>query len=236
MRTLAPLTAVSGTMTSVVIHHPHASLLSALGETWSQVVSGKWSIAARLCSWHGDRILDLDGACAALDAAARRSGLQFHEPAPEATLRVGVDAEKGIAILTGEPAIALSALDLFSRVLCGQWRVLIEHARLCQDGRGGRAVRNTHRPDDLGRIRNRYGRVAALGGGLRIENNEWPAHPLASLGIAEGPLAAQVAYHAFKALGGGSAGGPTFSLPDGPLYVVEDGVRRSVPGAMGRLL
>lgn len=200
-------------MTTVTLIHPHADLLANIGEVHAAVHAGQWGIAADLCA---DKALDLSGQRDALNQYAATSGLPFTTDDDEPRIVAHVTGPDTLT-LDGELPEIRAALDLYMRLLCGQW---LELARML--GAPPRTRRRTSDDtDDLLHIRQRYGRVAddTLTNRRRhpLADNEWPSHPSAYISIASAPLAARVGYHLYKDLEGGAS--PTFPLPGGPVRV-----------------
>lgn len=193
-------------MTSVRVEHPLAHLLAPVPATYAAVLAGRWSIAADLWS---DRLRDPAATAAALDLLAVEAGVSV---VPEAEMPVVGDVDDGGATITfdtqdlgyqGDGAGMLAGmLDLFSRLHSGQWAAMVATSR---SARGS----YPHVSPDVEE------RVLALReqGALAQYRT---GHPYASFGVAESNLEAKVAYHAWKALGGGTTGGPTFGLPNVP--------------------
>ena len=219
----------------VQVVHPHAALLAHTGSgvagTWADVRCGDWGSLARLCGHRdgGEKVPDLGFAEETLADAAARSGFTFAdrtevEGTLRATLLPAAGGEDVSAYeLVGDEGEIVAALDLFMRLLCGQWD---EVDWLCstrsQTPRGP-----GWEPMDLNWLRGVVCRTftpGALTGQRRLRPEEFPGHANASVGIAESVPVAKIAYHAYKLLGGGAAGGPTFAAPGGPVIVRVDGV------------
>lgn len=210
---------------TVTIRHPKAALIEPFTTTVDAVLRGDWAIAARLCA---EKASDLAAQQAALRRAARASGFTFAPP-DFTTFPLVVVEQDALTVEAEKVSHVTGALDLYMRILCGQWDEMDYWCCLSSA---------TDRDPAFDRyslllIRSEYGnaRNPMLRGktpGARpvykpLEPTEWPDHPHASIGIAESVLPARIAYWAYKMLGGGAPGGPTFSLPDGDLSVEVDG-------------
>ncbi|KQP63122.1 hypothetical protein [Nocardioides sp. Leaf285] len=221
-------------MAEVVITHPHALLLHTTGRgvvgTAQAVLAGEWDAVIDLCAdpAAGAKIPDPTTARRALQEAAAASGLAFPEPdrtplgpGDPAGLREQVRGEDTV-VITGPLGASTAALDLFMRLLCGQWAELDWHCALASatDRAPG------WDPLALNSLRCLVSRTrapVARGEYRPLTEDEFPDHPSASVSIASAVLPARVAYHAYKHLGGGTVGAPTFSLPGGPVEVRLDG-------------
>lgn len=207
-------------MTTITIRHPNAHLLADTGRgvvgTYTSVVAGYWAAVADLCA---DKIEDLPRAQQALNDVAQTSGYKF----VDIDVITGVMTERVLddgayEIVSGGEGSATRAIDLFTRIICGQWSNVAFESGLSA------GEWSDFDQWSLDRMRGQLCRTRADYDRRPLRADEFPAHPHASVGIAESTLPAKVGYHAFKMLGGGAAGGPTFSLPDGPLVVEVDSV------------
>lgn len=183
------------TAQSVTFRHPQVAFIAPARDLLCAVESGRWGQAAYVCA---EQLSDPAKAAAALDELV--AGTEY-DPAT---------VELWPASLAGEtltwqtdPGTAARALDLFQRVLMGQWRELEWVTRMASKTIPDRDVAGT-----LALLRHEH---AAPGG--------FPDHPHASWSIAAAPLPARIAYHAWKQLGAGVGSPPTFSLPDRPIDV-----------------
>ena len=203
-------------MIELTFQHPHIGTLAAFGDVHSAVLKGHWSVAATISA---EKARDLKGQQAALDALAVASGLTFEpeDAAPHVTTVLNGDV---LTVRANTEGLISGALDLYMRLLCGQWRELDWMSAL--NSATDRA--SAYNPDDIVQIRNGYGRYGQRQHPLAAD--QWPDHIFAAISIAQSTLPARIAYHAYKFLGGGTPGGPTFSLPSGPLVV------RDADGAM----
>lgn len=143
---------------------------------YGHVQAGRWSAVVDLTA---DRFTDAAAAGAELDRLAPPAGDVDGWPEPSV---VGDEVT-----FDGDPALLRSALDLYTRVLLGQFGELA-----WSTGNGALS-------DACNSVRATYQRAGA-----------WPAHPRGSWSIAgpSAPREAQVAYDAWKLLGGGVAGRP----------------------------
>jgi hypothetical protein len=201
-------------MPTVTLIHEHAHLLSNLGEVHTAVHTGRWSIAADLCA---DKALDLPGQRAALDQIAAASGVTFADSDTMPEITAALTGGDTLAIDGPDIAQIRSALDLYTRLLCGQWLELAWTFGAPTRTRGG-----GHDADDLLLARQQFGRVATGPMNLRrhpLADNEWPHHPATYISIASAVLPARVAYHLYKDLDSATAVPPTFLLPGGPIRV-----------------
>jgi hypothetical protein len=212
---------------TVTLRHPHAALLATTGRgvvgTHRAVVAGEWAAIADLCGDEaaGSKVRDVESAREALNGTAADSRIGFLRGFGTLGLSEHTeDLDAGSYAITGPEDLVVAALDLFSRLLCGQWDEAHWHSTLSAvtvPGRGEGSRLNALR----GHLCHTY---EPLGREYRsLEPHEFPAHPSAAIGIAQAPLPAQVAYYAYKALGGGTANRPTFTLPHGPLTVEVEG-------------
>jgi hypothetical protein len=209
----------------VTIRHPRVALIEPFTTTIDAVLRGDWAIAARLCA---KKASDLAGQQAALTRKTRESGLTF-APSAHTTFDMVILEQDALTVEADTVGHVAGALDLYMRILCGQWSEMDYHCAL----RSGTGRAPGYEPYSLLTIRCAYGNARSSmlapttpGGKATYKplgHDEWPDHPHASVGIAEAVLPARIAYWAYKLLGGGAPGGPTFSLPDGPLSVEVDG-------------
>lgn len=196
-------------MITLTFQHPQIGMLASFGDVHSAVLKGHWSVAATISA---EKARDLKGQQDALDALAVESRLTFEpdDAAPHVTTSLDGDV---LTVQAETEGLISGALDLYMRLLCGQWRELDWVCALnsVTDRAAGFDAQETVQ------IRNAYGRYAIRQHPL--SQDQWPDHIAAAISIAQSTLPARIAYHAYKFLGGGTPGGPTFSLPDGPLVV-----------------
>lgn len=232
MSTSAPGTA---TVTqTVTVRHPDAHLLARTGrgvvDTYKAIATGDWAALVDLCAHPdaGEKIINPAEAAIVLDEAAALSGYAFPAVGQLRTVTGRLLDEQTYEI-TGEPGMAASTLDLFMRLLCGQWdeigwvcSMATQHANAGADHPiwdryslnvlRGRLCHHRDHP--------RYEEYRPL------ERHEFPTHPSASISIAQAVEPARLAYWVYKLLGAGAPGGPTFSLAGGPVTVTVDGVEK----------
>lgn len=194
---------------TVTIVHPHAGLLYFAAVAYNKTLAGRWGVAAALCV---NRLTDPVSTAAVLDDI----GTGFAVPDFERLTALVPDGFEPIVTevdsisFSGSLVTVTSALDLFMRILMGQWNEMRYH---CVSRRTEGFL-----PDvDLTALRARESRP--YDDTVPWDERSFPPHPNASISIAQAPLAAQVAYHAYKELGAGAPGSPTFTLPGGPLRV-----------------
>lgn len=154
-----------------------ADVTSHAVNLYRAVLAGRWSAVA---DYTTARLANPGAARAELDALAGGRRVA-HAP-------MTVTGEVWLESCTGHERDLIAALDLYQRILIGQWRELAWVTNAAhRDG-----------PADVGdacdRIRHRHQKPGG-----------YPAHPRASWSIHNGPAEAVVAYDAWKALGGGVA-------------------------------
>lgn len=227
---------LSQTMETVTITHRWSHLLAPVGDIMARATTGDWALAAELCAEH---LTDPERCGAELNALAQSVGigpdggsdrLDVHLHFPDDTT-----GQYSISF-TGDPGLLTASLDLFSRVLIGQWSEVSWHGRVRQVIADDAGTKVTYFDDfELNRLR-----CLALTPPERGQSDlRWrtadgetyrdldgrplrrlPDYPNSSNGIAEGPLPARLAYHAYKHLTG-KPDDPTFSLPEGPLQLAR---------------
>lgn len=210
--------------TTVTIWHPNATLLAAdpsIHEVYRSARRGDWSVIADLCASEagGGKIKDLDQARSVLTDHARASGYTFLSAHDADTLITGAlvtDAENRTGYqLHGAKSDLIDALDLYMRIICGQWDEISWAPSLHSPTYNPRYERNLTRVrGDLCHTRNQPSQP--------LEPHQYPAHPAGSVSIASATPAARLAYHAYKHLGAGAPGAPTFPLDHGPVTVDLD--------------
>ena len=235
--TAAP--AATRPIVTITLRHPDVALLATTGrgalDTYRAALTGDWAAIADLCAdpAAGGKVPDLAAARRALAQAAADSGIVFATPTdvdassaiPTQEIVEAADGGETAVVFTGAEGVILSVLDLFARLMCGQWSEADWHATM--NAPSMERTSGGWDPYGLNRVRSVVctTRDHLPGEVYRpLEPHEFPDHPNGSIGIAESPLPAKIAYHAYKMLGAGAAGSPTFSLPNGPLVVEVDGV------------
>jgi hypothetical protein len=176
----------------VSVRHHDAALLQQAVVLYTDVCRGHWEAVAELCAAD---LGDPDGAASDLQDLAQR------HPVPAGgipVISIELVADDEIRLHGGRAAV-MQALDLFSRVQCGQWHEASDTAL----GGWPHSV-----GDELQDIRVRHQAPEAFGA----------RNPRASIGIGGAPAGAKLAYHVWKQLGDGTAAKPTFSI--GPLEVL----------------
>lgn len=191
---------------TLTITHPHIALLAdpdtGVARVWNDVLAGQWGIAATVCA---SRLADPAATRALLDEVGASFAVADATP-----LTATLDGDR--LTLHADTYPAAAALDLFMRVHCGQWNEMRYHCTHNLD---------TFRPDvDLTVLRHEASR--GYDETVPHDDRGFPPHPNASISIAHAPLPAQIAYHAYKALGVGAPGQPTFALPDGPVTLTHE--------------
>lgn len=186
---------------TVTIRHPHATLLADAAIAYNETLSGHWGIAAHLCA---ARLTDPEATARVLEDIGSTFAVTDHDHEP-----LDFHATPGAIVVNADVARTGAALDLFMRILCGQWNEMRYHCAMRLD---------QYTPNvDLTVIRAEASR--AYDDTVAWDERAFPPHPNASISIAQATLPARVAYHAYKTLGLGAPGTPTFSLPEGPLRV-----------------
>jgi hypothetical protein len=202
-------------MSVVTIRHPQAHRLADVAETWNDTLRGDWGKAvSRVCP---ERLIDPEQAERVLDDIGASFKVATFEP-------LKADLVDGAITFHADRNQTASALDLFMRIACGQWNEMRFHCTVLGDGYPA--------DGDVDLTVLRSGFSKPYDDTLPWDDRGFPEHPFASISIAQAPLAARVAYHAYKALGAGASGSPTFSLPDGPLTIGVDGEHVHVRGRL----
>ena len=195
---------------AVTITHPHAGLLVDVARTYNDVYAGQWGIAAELCA---SRLRDPE-------AAARELNLCGEAAAVPDFDRLEASIGDGQVVFHARQHVVTSALDLFMRILCGQWDEMSWHCGMFNNGL---------RTIGLTQLRAVHSRE--YDDTVPWDERAFPPYANASISIAQATLPARIAYHAYKDLGGGTPGSPTFGLPDGPVLVE---VMKSTPRTLPR--
>lgn len=183
---------------AVTITHPHAGLLADVARTWNDVYAGQWGIAAELCA---SRLRDPLATAHELNLCGEPAAVPNFD-------KLEVTLGDGQVTFHARTHVVTSALDLFMRILCGQWDEMSWHCGMFNNGLrmvGLTQLRAVHSRE--------YDDTAPW------DERAFPAYANASISIAQATLPARLAYHAYKDLGGGTPGAPTFALPGGPVTV-----------------
>ncbi|WP_426560668.1 hypothetical protein ACPPVT_12445 [Angustibacter sp. McL0619] len=191
------------------VRHPRAALLVPAASLYAAAVEGRWGQVAVVCEHAAPGSLRAAGSAVdRLEHFAAGTGLVFGP----ATL-LGYTSEPGAVTFHATAAQAIQLLDLFRRVLLGQWCEVAHVATV--------HARNAVPPLVESAICDLRTELATPGAFPHCRGWLWP--------LRRAPLPARVAHHAWSQLTGGLGGVPLFGLPYGPLTV-----RTNAPLASGR--
>lgn len=193
----------------VTVTHPHAALLEDVARTWNDVHAGRWGIAAELCA---SRLRDPAATAHELNLCGETAAVPDFD-------QLLVSVGDGQVTFHARPQVVTAALDLFMRILCGQWDEMSWHVGMFNNGL---------RMVGLTQLRAVHSRE--YDNTVPWDERAFPPYANASISIAQATLPARLAYHSYKELGGGTPGSPTFGLPDGPVTVE---VTKSAPRTAG---
>lgn len=167
----------------VVLRHPDVAALQPAVDLHAAVLNGRWSAVADLCA---ERLTDATAAGAELNLQYEQAG---YTPLMVAPLPQRLDGDE--LTIEGTAAEVAEALNVFMRVLTGQWREIDWVSRWASrtfrdyNGTGVEHVRVIYQRDGA------YPEVAGA---------SW------SISNSKVPLAGRMAYNVWKQLGGGVAG------------------------------
>lgn len=193
---------------AVEIMHPRAALLMPAFELYNEVQAGNFAAVAHACS---DFLVDPER-CAQEIAVVTKQPATGWIPLPVANLAPGGES----ITLEWESHEAAAAVDMYSRVLCGQWSATVGITQpYCLS-------------TAMSRLRGDHQKPRLQGAATRTVEYGWPPFDNGYVSIASAVEPARLAYHAYCALTPGHSA-PTFEADGGVLVVNVTGEAPIVP-------